>query len=93
MKSKKKQTMNLTIDPSKLNGLNAIVARLNSAENAEQITAEEYLADRVNELLDSYTAQEIERIKTENAVFFNLAATLSTDKQEQVKNLIQQLAQ
>jgi molecular chaperone GrpE (heat shock protein) len=92
MKSKKKQTMNLTIDPSKLTGLNAIVTRLNSAENAEQITAEEYLTDRVNELLESYTAQEIERVKAENADFFNLAATLSADKQEQIKALVQQLA-
>jgi hypothetical protein len=84
--------MNLTIDPSKLNGLNAIVTRLNSAENAEQITAEEYITDRVNELLDSYTAQEIERVKAENAFLFNLAATLPADKQEQVKALVQQLA-
>lgn len=84
--------MNLIIDPSKLNGLNAIVSRLNSAENAEQITAEEYLTERVNELLDSYTAQEIERIKAENAAFFTLAATLPAEKQEQVKALVQQLA-
>jgi hypothetical protein len=85
--------MNLTIDPSKLNGLNAIVTRLNSSENAEQITPEEYLADKVNELLDSYLAQEIELIKIENVEFFDLAATLPLESQEQIKNLIQQLAQ
>lgn len=85
--------MNLIIDQSKLGGLNAIVARLNSAENAEQITAENYIVARINEMLDSYTAQEIERIKEENVQLFNLAATLPPDSQEQVKNLIQQLAQ
>lgn len=85
--------MNIIIDQSKLVGLNAIVARLNSAENAEQTTAENYLVARVNEMLDSYTAQEIERIKEENVQLFNLAATLPPDSQEQIKNLIQQLAQ
>lgn len=85
--------MNIIIDQSKLVGLNAIVARLNSAENAEQTTAENYLVARVNEMLDSYTAQEIERIKEENVQFFNFAATLPPDSQKQIKNLIQQLAQ
>jgi hypothetical protein len=85
--------MNLTIDQSKLSGLNSIVARLNSVENAEQTTVKDYLVARINEILDSYTAQEIERIKIENVDFFNLAATLPSDAQEQVKNLIQQLSQ
>lgn len=85
--------MNLTIDQSKISGLNAIVARLNSVENAEQTTVEDYLVARINEMLDSYTAQEIERIKIENVELFNLAATLPSDAQEQVKNLIQQLSQ
>jgi len=84
--------MNLTIDPSKLNGLNAIVARLNSVEGAEQITAEEYATQRMLEILASYDAAEVERVKAENAAFFDLAAQLPADKQEQIKALVQQLA-
>jgi hypothetical protein len=84
--------MQLTIDPSKLNGLTAIVARLNSVEGAEQITPEAYLLARCHEILDSYTQQEVERVKAENAAFFELAATLPSDKQEQLKALVQQLA-
>jgi hypothetical protein len=85
--------MQITIDPSKLTGLTALVSRLNSAEGAEQTTPEAYLQDRVEEVLASYDAQEIERVKAENAAFFDLAATLPTDKQEQLKALVQQLAQ
>ena len=84
--------MQLTIDPSKLSGLHAIVSRLNAVEGAEQITPEAYLLARVNEILDSYTAQEVERVKAENASFFDLAATLPVEAQEQVKALVQQLA-
>jgi hypothetical protein len=84
--------MQLTIDPSKLNGLNAIVSRLNAAENAEPTTPEAYLLARVEEILASYDAQEVERVKQENAAFFDLAATLPSDKQEQIKALVQQLA-
>ena len=85
--------MQLTIDQSKLSGLNAIVDRLNSVEGSEQITPEDYLTARVNEILDSYTAQEVEKVKAENASFFDLAATLPTEAQEQIKALVQQLAQ
>jgi hypothetical protein len=85
--------MQITIGPSKLSGLNAIVSRLNSVEGAEQVTAEAYLQQRVEEILASYDASEVERIKQENASFFNLAATLPTEKQEQIKALVQQLAQ
>ena len=85
--------MQLTIDPSKLNGLNAIVSRLNAVEGAEQTTPEAYLLARVEEILASYDAQEVERVKQENAAFFDLAATLPSDKQEQIKALVQQLAQ
>ena len=84
--------MNLSIDPSKLSGLHAIVSRLNAAENAEQITPEAYLLARCNEILESYTAAEVERVKQENAAFFDLAAQLPADKQEQIKALVQQLA-
>jgi hypothetical protein len=84
--------MQLTIDPSKLNGLNAIVSRLNAAEGAEQTTPEAYLLARVEEILSSYDAAEVERIKQENAAFFDLAATLPPDAQEQIKALVQQLA-
>jgi hypothetical protein len=85
--------MTLSIDPSKLSGLTAIVARLNAVEGAEQITPEAYLLARVHEILDSYTQQEVERVKAENAAFFELAATLPSEKQEQLKALVQQLAQ
>jgi hypothetical protein len=84
--------MQLTIDPSKLTGLNAIVARLNAAEGAEQITPEDYITARVNEILDSYTQQEVDRVKTEAAPLFDLAATLPVEAQEQIKALVQQLA-
>jgi hypothetical protein len=84
--------MQLTIDPSKLSGLTAIVARLNSVEGADQTTPEAYLLARVNEILDSYTASELEKIKAENASFFDLAASLPAEAQEQVKALVQQLA-
>ena len=85
--------MQLTIDPSRLSGLAAIVARLNSVEGAKQTTPEDYLLARINEILDSYTAKETERVKAENAAFFDLAAQLPADKQEQIKALVQQLAQ
>jgi hypothetical protein len=84
--------MTLTIDPSKLSGLNAIVARLNAVEGAEQITPEAYLQQRVEEILASYDAAEVAKIKEENASFFDLAATLPAEKQEQIKALVQQLA-
>lgn len=84
--------MTLNLDPSKLNGLNAIVARLNSAEGAEQTTPEAYLTARVEEILASYSAAEVERVKAENASFFDLAATLPLNAQEQVKALVQKLA-
>ena len=85
--------MTLTIDPSKLSGLTAIVARLNSVEGAEQITAEAYLLARCHEILDSYTQQEVDRVKAEAAPLFDLAATLPVEAQEQIKALVQQLAQ
>jgi len=81
--------MQLTIDPSKLSGLNAIVARLNAVEGAEQVTAEAYLSTRVDEILASYDAAEVAK---KNASFFDLAATLPTEAQEQIKALVQQLA-
>jgi hypothetical protein len=84
--------MQLTIDPSKLSGLTAIVSRANSVEGAEQTTPEAYLLARVEEILSSYDAAEVERVKQENAAFFELAATLPIDKQEQLKALVQQLA-
>jgi hypothetical protein len=84
--------MQLTIDQSKLSGLTAIVSRANAVEGAEQTTAEAYLQARVEEILASYDAQEVERVKAENAAFFELAATLPSEKQEQLKALVQQLA-
>jgi len=85
--------MTLTIDLSKLSGLTAIVARLNAIEGAEQTTTEAYLLARVNEILSSYDQQELDRIKAEAAPLFDLAATLPVEAQEQIKALVQQLAQ
>jgi hypothetical protein len=85
--------MQITIDDSKLTGLIALVSRANAVEGAEQITPDAYLTARINELLVSYDQQEIDRVKAENAAFFDLAATLPSDKQEQLKALVQQLAQ
>ena len=85
--------MQITIDESKLNGLIALVTRANAVEGAVHTTPEVYLTARINDLLSSYDQQEIDRIKTENAEFFNLAATLPINKQEQLKALVQQLAQ
>jgi len=84
--------MQITIDQSKLSGLTALVSRFNSAEGAEQTTPEAYLQARVEEVLASYDAAEVERIKAENAAFFDLAAQLSAEKQEQLKAIVQQLA-
>ncbi len=80
--------MQLTIDPSKLNGLTAIVARLNAAEGAEQTTPEAYLQARVEEILASYDASEVERVMQENAAFFQQAALLPAEVQQQLRDLI-----
>jgi len=80
--------MTLTIDPSKLSGLNAIVSRLNAVEGAEQTTAEAYLAARVEEILSSYDASEVERVMQENAAFFQQAALLPAEVQQQLRDLI-----
>jgi hypothetical protein len=85
--------MIITISPDKLSGLTAIVSRLNAVEGAEPTTPEAYLQARVEEILTSYAAQEVERVKAEAAPLFDLAATLPADKQEQIKALVQQLAQ
>jgi hypothetical protein len=82
--------MTLTIDSSKLNGLNAIVARLNSVEGAKQITPEAYLQQRVEEVLASYNANEVERVMAENVAFFQQAALLPAEVQQQLRNLIAQ---
>jgi hypothetical protein len=80
--------MQLTISTDKLSGLNAIVSRLNSVEGDEQTTAEAYLAARVEEILASYDASEVERVMQENAAFFQQAATLPAEIQQQLRDLI-----
>jgi hypothetical protein len=82
--------MTLTIDPSKLSGLNAIVARANAVEGAEQTTPEAYLLARVKEILASYDAQEVERVMRENEDAFRAAALLPADVQQQLRDLIAQ---
>ena len=80
--------MTITIPAEKLSGLNAIVARLNAVEGAEQITPEAYLIARVEEILSSYDAAEVERVMQENAAFFQQAATLPAEIQQQLRDLI-----
>jgi hypothetical protein len=80
--------MQLTIDPSKLSGLNAIVSRLNSVEGAEQITPETYLNNRILEILSSYSASEVERTMRDNEDAFRAAALLPAEVQQQLRDLI-----
>jgi len=80
--------MQLTIPAEKLSGLNAIVARLNSVEGAEQITPEAYLQQRVEEILASYDAAEIQRVMQENEASFRAAALLPPEVQQQLRDLI-----
>jgi len=80
--------MQLTIDPSKLSGLNAIVARLNAVEGAEHITPEAYLLARVEEILASYDSAEIQRVMQENEAAFRAAALLPPEVQQQLRDLI-----
>jgi hypothetical protein len=80
--------MTITISTDKLSGLNAIVSRLNAAEGAEQITAEAYLQQRVEEILASYDAAEVERTMRENEGAFRAAALLPAEVQQQLKDLI-----
>jgi len=82
--------MQLTIDHSKLSGLTAIVSRLNAVEGAEQTTPEAYLLARVNEILDSYTQQSVERTMRENEDAFRAAALLPAEVQQQLRDLIAQ---
>jgi len=95
--------MNITIDESngKLFGLNAIVARTNEegAKTATEekpyiaITALDYITSRVNDMLESYNTQEIEKIKKDNEAFFTEAAKLPIPQQEQLKAIVKQLAE
>jgi hypothetical protein len=82
--------MTLSIDPSKLSGLNAIVSRANSVEGAEQTTPEAYLQARVEEVLASYDAAEVQRVMQENEDAFRAAALLPADVQQQLRDLIAQ---
>jgi len=80
--------MQLTIDPFKLSGLNAIVSRLNSVEGAEQTTPEAYLQTRVEEILASYDNSEVDRTMKENEDAFRAAALLPAEVQQQLRDLI-----
>lgn len=80
--------MTITVSPSKLSGLTAIVSRLNAAEGAEQTTPEAYLLARVEEILASYDAQEVERIMKENESIYRAAALLPSDIQQQLRDMI-----
>ena len=82
--------MTLTIDPDKLSGLTAIVSRANSVEGAEQTTPEAYLLARVEEVLASYDAAEVQRTMRENEDAFRAAALLPAEVQQQLRDLIAQ---
>jgi len=82
--------MTITIDPSKLSGLNAIVSRANAVEGAEQTTPEAYLHQRVEEILASYDAAEVERTMRENEAAFRAAALLPPEVQQQLRDMIAQ---
>lgn len=90
--------MTITIDESRLNGLNAILTKLNApSENpslsaAEVITAEQYLTDRVNDMLASYDAQLIVELKKQYDDVITVAANLPAEKQQQAIAFIQSLA-
>lgn len=84
--------MTIQIDESKLNGLNAIVAKANASEGAEQTTAQAYLSARVAEMLASYDAQLIAAAKVQYDDIVTLAATLPEDKRSELIAYVQQLA-
>ena len=84
--------MNITILDSKLAGLNAIVAKANASEGAEQTTAQAYLSARVAEMLASYDAQLIAAAKIQYDDIVTLAATLPDDKRSELIAFVQQLA-
>lgn len=92
--------MTITIPDNMLTGLNAIVARANAEAQAAAteelpaipLTPEGYLTDRVYDILSSYTAQEVERIKKENEDFFTQAALLPVDAQAQLKAMVAELS-
>lgn len=92
--------MNITISDSKLNGLNAIIAKINAAAEAAATeeapavltTAEGYLTARVEDMLVSYDWQLIEDAKRQYDEVVTLAATLSPEKQAQLISMVQQLA-
>lgn len=77
--------MTITIDIENRKGLMDIA-------NSANLSPEEYLTARINDVLDSYDQQYIEKIKKQNEEFFNLAATLPQDKQEQLKQIVQELS-
>ena len=84
--------MNITILDSQLTGLNAIVAKANSSEGADQTTAQAYLEARVAEMLASYDAQLIAAAKVRYDDIVTLAASLPDAKRAELIAYVQQLA-
>jgi 5,10-methylenetetrahydrofolate reductase len=91
--------MTITIDESKLNGLNAIVADINAqiAANTTEgdpitTTPQEYLEARINDTLESYDRQLIEQAKAQYDEVITIAATLSPEKQAELVAKVQELA-
>lgn len=75
--------MTITIDDSKTKGLVALAARQNPP-----VTPEDYLTARVEDILSSYDAAEVQRIKDENDQFFALAAQLPQADQDEVRTIV-----
>lgn len=55
-------------------------------------TPEQYLSERIEEVLSSYDAALIESIKKENEPFFELAARLPLNRQDALRSYVQTVA-
>ena len=84
--------MNIEIDDSKMNGLNAIVEKWNAQGDVPSTTPQAYLSARIDEMLASYDAQLITAKKEQFADVINLAATLDEAKKQQLVEFVQTLA-
>jgi hypothetical protein len=84
--------MTIHIDESKLNGLNAIVAKENAIPGAVQTTPQEYLELHISSALASYDQQIIDEEKKKYDGLVTLAASLPDDKKAQLIAMVQQLS-
>lgn len=78
--------MQLEIDIKNRQGL--IQLAKDASTDEVTVTPEAYLAARINEILDSYDAALIQRIKQENDPFFELAAKLPLEDQDAIRSAV-----